>query len=94
MEFVHKSVLFDEAIESLNIDKRFVLLENNEWDISDNHSIEIVIDEEDEEETEEVEDEEIEEVEEENIDEILEDDDIDDELEDLSIIDDEEDEDE
>ena len=79
---------------SLNIDKRFVLLENNEWDISDNHSIEIVIDEEDEEETEEVEDEEIEEVEEENIDEILEDDDIDDELEDLSIIDDEEDEDE
>ena len=79
---------------SLNIDKRFVLLENNEWDISDNHSIEIVIDEEDEEETEEVEDEEIEEVEEENIDEILEDNDIDDELEDLSIIDDEEDEDE
>lgn len=79
---------------SLNIDKRFVLLENNEWDISDNHSIEIVIDEEDEEETEEVEDEEIEDVEEENIDEMLEDDDIDDELEDLSIIDDDEDEDE
>ena len=79
---------------SLNIDKRFVLLENNEWDISDNHSIEIVIDEEDEEETEEVEDEEIEDVEEDNIDEMLEDDDIDDELEDLSIIDDEEDEDE
>lgn len=79
---------------SLNIDKRFLLLENNEWDISDNHSIEIVIDEEDEEETEEVEDEEIEDVEEDNIDEMLEDDDIDDELEDLSIIDDEEDEDE
>lgn len=78
---------------SLNIDKRFILLENNEWDISDNHSIEIVMDEEDEEETEEVEDEEIED-EEESIDEILEDDDIDDELEDLSIIDDEEDEDE
>lgn len=79
---------------SLNIDKRFVLLENNEWDISDNHSIEIVIDEEDEEETEEVEDDDIDDVEEENIDEMLEDDDIDDELEDLSIIDDEEDEDE
>ena len=37
---------------SLNIDKRFVLLDSNEWDIRDNHSVEIVIDE-DEEETEE-----------------------------------------
>ena len=35
---------------SLNIDKRFVLLDNNEWDIRDNHSVELVMDEEDEEE--------------------------------------------
>lgn len=80
---------------SLNIDKRFVLLENNEWDIRDNHSVEIVIDEEEEDETEEeVEEEIVEEDEEENIDETYEDDDIEDELEDLSIIneDDEEDE--
>ena len=29
---------------SLNIDKRFVLLDNNEWDVRDNHSVEIVMD--------------------------------------------------
>lgn len=78
---------------SLNIDKRFVLLDNNEWDIRDNHSVELVMDEEDEEEIEEEEkEEEIEETEEENIDEILEDDDIDDDLEELSIIDEEDEE--
>ena len=27
MEFVHKSVLFDEAIESLNIDKSKIILD-------------------------------------------------------------------
>ncbi|HHU54796.1 MAG TPA: DNA-directed RNA polymerase subunit delta [Mollicutes bacterium] len=32
---------------SLTIDKRFVLLENNEWDIRDHHSIAITLDEED-----------------------------------------------
>ena len=81
---------------SLNIDKRFVLLENNEWDIRDNHSVEIVLDEEeDEEETEEeVEEEIIEEDEEENIDENYEDDDLEDELEDLSIITEEDEEEE
>jgi DNA-directed RNA polymerase subunit delta len=31
---------------SLTIDKRFVLLENNEWDIRDHHSIAITLDEE------------------------------------------------
>ncbi|MBP3460867.1 MAG: DNA-directed RNA polymerase subunit delta [Bacilli bacterium] len=79
---------------SLNIDKRFVLLDNNEWDIRDNHSVELVMDEEDEEEIEEdeKEEEEIEETEEENIDEILEDDDLDDDLEELSIIDEEDEE--
>ena len=42
---------------SLTTDKRFVMLDNNEWDIRDNHSIEIVLDEEDE---DDVEDEELE----------------------------------
>jgi DNA-directed RNA polymerase subunit delta len=81
---------------SLNIDKRFVLLDNNEWDIRDNHSVEIVMDEEDEEEVEEeeIEEEVEEETEEENIDEIIDDDLEDDDLEDLSIVDDEEEEDE
>lgn len=74
---------------SLNIDKRFVLLENNEWDIRDNHSIEVVMDDDEEEEVEEEIEEEVVN-EEENIDEILEDEDIDDDLEDLAIIDEEE----
>ena len=79
---------------SLNIDKRFVLLENNEWDIRDNHSVEIVMDDEEDEEVEEEIEEEVED-EEENIDEIIDDDDLeDDDLEDLSIVDDEEDEEE
>lgn len=78
---------------SLTIDKRFVMLSNNEWDIRDNHSIELVIDEDDEEESlsdeEEIEDE-IEELDndEENIDDINDDD------MDLSIVSDEELEDE
>ena len=80
---------------SLNIDKRFVLLENNEWDIRDNHSVEIIMDDEDEEEVEEEIEEEIEE-DDENIDEMIDDEDldVDDDLEDLSIIDDEESEEE
>ena len=75
---------------SLNIDKRFVLLDNNEWDIRDNHSVEIVMDEDEEEEVEEeIEEEEIIEDEEENIDEMIDDDDLeDDDLDDLSIVDD------
>lgn len=77
---------------SLTIDKRFVLLPNNEWDIRDNHSVQIVV-EEDEEEPEEVEDEE-DVVEEETDDDTLYDDeselDDDDDLSDLSIVDDEE----
>ena len=35
---------------SLTMDKRFILLDNNEWDIRDNHSVELVLDEEDDEE--------------------------------------------
>lgn len=78
---------------SLTIDKRFVLLENAEWDLRDHHSIEIVIDEEDD--TEEIidEEEEIEAVpEEDSIDDIDEEDPEDDsDMDDLSIITDEED---
>ena len=83
---------------TLNNDKRFVLLENNEWDIRDNHSVTIVMDDEDEEEIDEIEeDEELEEeeIEEEtdleNIDDDLDDDlDDDDDLSDLSIVDEDE----
>lgn len=78
---------------SLTMDKRFVMLKNNEWDIRDNHSVEIVIDDEEEEVVEEEnEDEEVEEVEDTEEDEDLInddslDDDLDDDMEDLSIID-------
>ena len=77
---------------SLTMDKRFVLLKNNEWDIRDNHSVEIIIDDEDEEVVEEeTEDEELEETDETEEDDIIDDDslddDLDDDMEDLSIID-------
>ncbi len=81
---------------SLTIDKRFVLLENGEWDVRDHHSVELVLDEEDEEDTveEETDDEEIEEeTESEDIDAIVEDDDLDDgddDLEELSLVDEDE----
>ncbi len=32
---------------SLTLDKRFVLLESNEWDIRDRHSVELIMDDED-----------------------------------------------
>lgn len=45
---------------SLTIDKRFVLLENAEWDLRENHSIELSVEEDDEEGIEEeIEEEEI-----------------------------------
>lgn len=78
---------------SLTIDKRFVLLDNNEWDVCDNHSVKIEIDDEidDESEEEEEEVETEEDSEEENIDEVLDDDtldvDDDDDLDDLEIVD-------
>ena len=81
---------------SLTIDKRFVLLDNAEWDLRDHHSIEIVIDDEEDDENDIVEEEDDIEVEPEEIDE----DDIDDideedpedtsDIEELSIIADEE----
>lgn len=86
---------------SLTIDKRFVLLENNEWDIRDRHSVEIVVDDDDDSSLEIVDDEDEEEIaeeldEEENIDAIDEDDTLDDDndLDELSIIDDEDEEEE
>ena len=76
---------------SLTIDKRFILMDNNEWDIRDNHSVEIVLDDDLEDEVEEeIDEEEIEEEEEENIDEVIEDDLDDDDIDELSIVTDEE----
>lgn len=79
---------------SLTMDKRFIVLDNNEWDLRENHSIELVIDDDEvdnvEEETE-VEEEPTEEEPEEVDDSELDDDN--DDLDDLTIIgDDEEDE--
>lgn len=75
---------------SLTIDKRFVLLENHEWDLRERHAVEIIIDDEDEEDIEEedleeVEEDEIEDIDEEPIDE-------EDDLEDLTVIDEEDEE--
>lgn len=87
---------------SLNIDKRFVLLPNNEWDVRDHHSIEITLDD-DEESVDEITNEESEELEDlteeetENIDTLDDDDsldDDDDDLSSLSIIDEDEEEEE
>lgn len=84
----------------LNNDKRFVMLDNGEWDVRDNHSIELSLDEEDDEEmvsdSEEIEediDEMEEDLEEENIDTAIDDDDLDDDeddLDDLAVLDEEE----
>ena len=81
---------------SLTIDKRFVLLENHEWDLRERHAVELVLDEDDDDE-EALEEENEEEV----LDEEVEDDMIssedeldtdDDDLDDLTVISDEEDE--
>lgn len=78
---------------SLTIDKRFVMVNGNEWDLRDHHSIEIILDEEDEEEVEVEEEEEVEVEDEENLDEALDDesldDDVDDDIDDLSIVEEE-----
>lgn len=82
---------------SLTIDKRFVLLDNNEWDLRDHHSIDLSL-EEDDEEDEEMMEEEVEEPEEEeeNIDEVNTDEELevadDDDIDELNIISDENDE--
>ena len=91
---------FDEKIgdyyTSLTTDKRFILLDNAEWDLKDKHKVEIVLDDdidEDEEELFDSEDEESLDAEEDNSDslEITDDEvDLDDDMEDLTIVDDEE----
>ncbi len=72
---------------SLTTDKRFVFLDNNEWDLREKHPVDIVIDEEDEEEIEDEQndEEENEETDEDEIDSVIEDD-----LDDLSIMTEEE----
>lgn len=83
---------------SLTIDKRFVLLENNEWDLRENHSVAMIIDDEEEIEDEldkiedEDDDDDVEEEYEEDIDSVIDDDveDDDDEIEDLTIVTEEE----
>lgn len=86
---------------SLTIDKRFVMLDNGEWDIRDNHKIEIPIDDDTDEDEEEIEDEDNETKDEsleedldsiENVDDDL--DDVDDDLSDLAVISDDESEEE
>lgn len=77
---------------SLNNDKRFLLLDGGKWDLSSNHSVEFVVDDEDEEEVETVEEDEEEEISNDDIDNIDDDNELDDEddLEDLSIVEDDE----
>ncbi len=81
---------------SLTIDKRFHMLENGEWDLTENHKVELNIDDDEEMETEEEteESEEPEEEPEENIDSLdsIDDDidDVDDDTLDLSIVTEEE----
>ena len=83
---------------SLTMDKRFIVLDNNEWDLRENHSVEMVIEDEDDTEDTIEEDEEIEEEENPEDDESLDsvddqvdaDLDEDDDLDDLTIIDDDE----
>lgn len=75
---------------SLTLDKRFVLLEDATWDLRENHSVELELDDE-EESTEETEEEEEEEELEESLEEPVsldEDLDTDEDLSDLSIVDD------
>lgn len=82
---------------SLTIDKRFVLLDNHEWDLREKHAVTLVMDDEDDEDIEidEENEEETDEIEEE-LEEINDDEDeldTDDDLDDLTVIDDEDDED-
>lgn len=83
---------------SLTIDKRFVLLDNNEWDLRDHHSIDLSLEDDEEEDEEMMEEEVVEEPEEEeeNIDEVNTDEELevddDDDIDELNIISDEEDE--
>lgn len=87
--------LIGDYYTSLTLDKRFILLDNHEWDLRENHAVTLELDDEDEEETESYDEEEVEE--EENMDDNLEeslddeiDDDAEDDLEDLTVVEEEE----
>lgn len=79
---------------SLTTDRRFLLLENAEWDLKENHVVKVEVEEDEMEEVEESDEvEETEETEEmEDLDEVLDDDleDLDDDLEDFSLAEEEE----
>ena len=81
---------------SMTTDKRFILLENAEWDLKDNHKVEINLDDDDEEDEyldEEIDGEESEEVDEDNSVDITDDEvdlDDDNDMEDLTIVTDDE----
>ena len=83
-----------EYYTALATDKRFVFLENNEWDLREKNPVDIVLDEEDDDIDEEIE-EDVEESEDEledDIDLVLEDEELEDdeELDDLAVLNDEE----
>ena len=76
---------------SLTTDKRFVFLDNNEWDLREKHPVDIVLEEDEEDDEEEIvesEEEETLDASEEDIDSVVEDDldDVDDDLDDLSVL--------
>lgn len=77
---------------SLTLDKRFILLENGEWDLTSNHKVKIELDdlEEEEEEIDEEENEEDVDLEEEDIETNDDVEDLDEDLDDLSIVPEEE----
>ena len=91
--------LIGEFYTSLNLDKRFILIDGK-WDVAENHSVKIVVDDEMDDELEtfediDEEDEEAKEIEDEAVLEDVEvledlDDDIDDEMDDLTILSEEE----
>lgn len=82
---------------SLTTDRRFILLDTAEWDLRDNHSIKIIVEDDEEEIEEELDEEELDdedsEEDEKDIDLVIEDDDIDDDeddIDDLAILADDE----
>lgn len=79
---------------SLTTDKRFVSLDNVDWDLREHRKVELVMDDDEDEEEIEIEEEEEEpvddETEEEDLDVAIDDEDLDDDMDDLSIVEEEE----
>lgn len=87
-EFTNK---IGDFYTSLTTDKRFVFLDNNEWELREKHPIDLTLEEDDEEEDieeEETIEEDPMEVDEEDLDSVIEDDldDVDDDLDDLAVL--------